>query len=332
MTKDSLFKLVTERSAAGSPMFSPLLMQFAAHQVGKTYSDFYLDHRVLVEANIQCQNDFQIDTVSCISDPGREAEAFGGKFDYPPEAVPHCVEYAVNFDSDPASLPRPDVHRARRTLDRIEAIKLYTKRVSPDTLIIGWVEGPLASACDIMDLSEVLMAMMTEEDFTTKLLDKTLQTAKDFAASQIEAGCHIVGIGDAICSQISPDQYEQWIEPRHRELVEWIHEKGALAKIHICGNITHLLGSLKRVGMDILDLDWQVDLQKAYEILGDDVIRCGNLDPAGVIENKEPAEIKRLTMEIIEQERGRPFMLSGGCEITPLTPPENLKAMIPGDS
>jgi uroporphyrinogen-III decarboxylase len=41
-----------------------------------------------------------------------------------------------------------------------------------------------------------------------------------------------------------------------------------------------------------------------------------------------PAEaVFEKTRILINQERGRPFILSAGCEITPLTPPKNLLAM-----
>ena len=100
-----------------------------------------------------------------------------------------------------------------------------------------------------------------------------------------------------------------------------------MVKVHICGNITHLLPHLRELGPDIVDLDWMVDMDQAYETFGPDIIRAGNLDPAGVVEQMSAAEVYDRTRALVESERGRPFILSGGCEITPLTPPENLMAM-----
>ncbi|MBN2658944.1 MAG: uroporphyrinogen decarboxylase family protein [Spirochaetales bacterium] len=328
MNKDDFYKLTLKRSREGNPLFSPILMQFAAHEVHSTYSNFYLNHDVLVEANLFCQKKYHTDTVSLISDPGREAEGFGARFSYAPERVPHCTRYVLENEDDPAFLRNPDPRQAERMNDRLEAAKRLRMEKPENVPLIGWVEGPMASACDIMELSEVLVQMMTEPEKTRVLLEKTLQTAKDFSAAQIDAGCDIIGIGDAICSQIGAGQYNEFVQPLHRELVRFIQDRGAMAKIHICGNITHLLGGLKEVGMDILDLDWEVDLEKAYAILGNDVIRCGNIDPAAVIERGTPGEIRQKVKELIEREKGRPFILSAGCEITPLTPEENLLAMI----
>jgi hypothetical protein len=77
MTKPTDFlTMIKERSAAGNVFFRPILMQFAAHQIGVSYRDFYLDHENLVAANISCMEIFNLDAVGLISDPMQEADAF----------------------------------------------------------------------------------------------------------------------------------------------------------------------------------------------------------------------------------------------------------------
>lgn len=114
------------------------------------------------------------------------------------------------------------------------------------------------------------------------LLDKCTETAKDFAKAQIEAGCDVIGIGDAICSQIDPFTYDTFVKERHREIIAFIHANGARTKMHICGDITHLLPSIKEIGTDILDLDYSVDITHARSVAGDKTILCGNIDPVWI--------------------------------------------------
>ena len=168
--------------------------------------------------------------------------------------------------------------------------------------------------------------MMMDADSANILLDKCVLTAKDFAKAQIEAGCDIIGMGDAICSQIDPQTYEIFVKERHREIIDFIHANGALVKVHICGDISHLLPLMKDLRIDILDIDWQVDPQKAFEIMGPDVIRCGNLDPRFVL-NKYPDEIFSVCKMLCDNEKDRKFILSAGCEIIVNTPVDNLMAM-----
>jgi uroporphyrinogen decarboxylase len=133
-------------------------------------------------------------------------------------------------------------------------------------------------------------------------------------------------MGDAICSQIDRGTYDAFVKERHREIINYIHEEGGKVKLHICGDISHLLPSIKDLGMDILDLDWQVDMDNAYETIGPDVIRCGNIDPV-LIQNSSSEQIEIMTGEIVKKEMGRKHIISGGCEITVNTPIENLMAI-----
>jgi uroporphyrinogen decarboxylase len=327
MDRETFFETVVTRSADGDVFFRPILMQFAAHQISQSYREFYTDHTVLVEANLFCMKRFGMDAVGLISDPAREAEAFGAEFEYLEESVPRCTHYPVQTMADVEALPEPDIRSSPRTADRIAGARRFRERLSGDVPIIGWIEGPLAEACDLVGVSEMLMKMVMERELSRALLTKVMPTARAFAQAQIEAGCDIIGIGDAICSQISPRMYEGFVKPLHAELINFIHSQGALVKVHICGDITHLLPHLRELDPDIVDLDWMVDMNHAYDVLGPDIIRGGNLNPAGVIEPLPAEAVADQTRALVAQERGRPFILSGGCEITPLTPAENLLAM-----
>ena len=221
----------------------------------------------------------------------------------------------------------PDVYKAERTLDRIQAARSLSKEVGNVVPIIGWIEGPLAETCDLAGVNEVLLKLMTEPDFVRMLIDKTMITAKDFARAQIEAGCDIIGVGDAICSQISTDNYRELVKEKHMELFDFIHGHGARVKLHICGNITHLLPDIKDTQPDIVDIDHMVDMDKAFELLGPGIVRCGNLDPVTVIQDQHGDEIADQVQALCFKEKERGFILSGGCEITVSTPPENLEVM-----
>ena len=261
-----------------------------------------------------------------ISDPYRETSAFGAKVEFIPEGVPKCLEHIVKTIDDVHALRNPDVYKAERTLDRIKGAELYRKLLEDSVPVFGWIEGPLAEACDLVGVSEMLMMLMMDPDFCNFLLDKCLITAKDFAKAQIDAGCEVIGIGDAICSQIDSNMYDEYVKDRHRELVKYIQSLGAKVKMHICGDINHLLPSLSDLNLDILDLDSQVELDYAHQLLGANVALCGNINPV-TIQNSTQGQILQITSSLVENQRDEKFILSGGCEITVTTPHQNLKAM-----
>lgn len=308
-------------------LFRPILMHFAARYIGKSYKEFASDYRILVESNLRCLEDFDMDAVGLISDPYRETSAFGAKISFPDEAVPLCKDIIVKTIEDVRLLNNPDVYKAQRTLDRISAAKLLSKKVGDEVPIIGWVEGPLAEACDLAGINEVLLNLLINPDFVKLLMEKTTITAMDFAKAQIGAGCDIIGVGDAICSQISQENYIEFVKDKHAELFEYIHSQGAKVKLHICGNISHLLADLKQTGPDIVDIDHMVHMDEAYELLGPEIVRCGNIDPVSVIQHQDVNKIAETVKVLCKKELGKRFILSGGCEITVSTPSANLKAM-----
>lgn len=184
------------------------------------------------------------------------------------------------------------------------------KKLQGTVPVIGWIEGPLAEACDLAGVSQMMTQLMMDPDFCNLLLDKCTETAKDFAKAQIDAGCDVIGIGDAICSQIDPFTYDTFVKERHREIIEFIHSLGTRTKLHICGNITHILPSLKEVGTDILDLDYDVDISYARKVLGENIILMGNINPM-LIQNSTAEEVEQISRELVAKHCNERFYTFG---------------------
>lgn len=327
MNKMQLYReLLSGQKEKERVFFRPILMHFAARFNNTTYGKFASDYKTLVESNIRAMEHFDTDMVSLISDPYRETSAFGAKIEYIDEGVPRCLDHIVKTIDDVRNLPEPDVRKCVRTLDRIKGAEYFRKLLKGSVPVSGWIEGPLAEACDLTGVNEMLVYLMTDPDFSNLLMDKCMITAKNFAKAQVESGCDLIGIGDAICSQIDKYSYDLYIKQRHIELIQFIHEQGASVKLHICGDITHLLESLKDLHADIIDLDWQVDIDNARTILGPGIVIGGNINPV-LIQDKTEDEVYTMSRQLVEKYRGDKYLLAAGCEITVLTPHQNLMAM-----
>ncbi|MHC4871738.1 MAG: uroporphyrinogen decarboxylase family protein [Planctomycetota bacterium] len=303
----------------------PILMQFAAEYVGSDYGRFAADYKVLAEANETCALDFGIDQLSTISDPYRETQGFGSKVEYVSDGPPRS-NHPLAESKDLTVLQKPDPMSSERMLDRVNAVEQYKKNNGDNYSILGWVEGPAAEGADLRGVTTFLMDMMEDEVFSCDLMDLCVDTAIDFARAQIKMGADTIGMGDAIASQISPDIYDKMIQPREKKIVDAIHEAGAYAKLHICGNITHLLPGIADLGIDVLDVDHLVDLKTVRDTVGDKVAIAGNFDPVGVIHGGTPEQIKDAVKKAYETV-GNPYMVNAGCEIPSGTPVENLKAL-----
>jgi MtaA/CmuA family methyltransferase len=304
---------------------TPLLMQFAAEYINSDYASFASDYRTLVKANAVCAKDFGIDQLSCISDPYRETHGFGSAVTYVKDGPPRST-HPLADRQDLSLLKTPDPLRSERMLDRVQAVEAYHREFDKRFSILGWVEGPAAEAADLRDVTNFLMDMMDDVPFACDLMDRCTDVAINFAKTQVKAGADTIGIGDAIASQVSPDVYEELIQPREKKLVKAIQDAGAYVKLHICGNITHLLPAIADLNVDILDVDHMVNLRTVREAVGCRTALAGNIDPVATARNGSPDAIRSKILRCYE-EAGNPYLVSAGCEIPAGTPLRNLKAL-----
>lgn len=303
----------------------PILMAFAANYIGSYYGAFASDYRVLVEANLKCIEAFGFDQVSAISDPYRETQGFGAEIKYPRDEVPRCVAHPLE-NKDLSALKKPDPYSSIRMFDRIQAIKEFKKSVYGRYSIMGWIEGPAAEAADLRGVTNFMMDLAMDPDFAVELMDICVKVEVEFAIAQIESGADTIGIGDAIASQISPAMYAEFVFPQEKRMIDAIHEIGGIVRLHICGNTSHLLSHIAKLGADIIDLDWQVNMKDARQILGTSTVLVGNLDPVNAVMKSSPEQIIRHIQQVYS-EVSNPYMVGAGCEIPPGTPNENLKAL-----
>jgi len=304
----------------------PILMQFAAERIGSYYGAFASDYRVLTEANIACADEFGIDQMNTMSDPYRETQGFGAKIIYGRDMVPFCEKHPLEDDPDFSKLPHPNPLEAERMLDRIEAVRAYHARIGGEYSIMGWVEGPAAEAADLRRLDNFFVDLLDDGIYAGDLMDLCVDVALEFAAAQVACGADTIGIGDAVASQVSPGVYERLILPREQRLVRGLKAMGARVRMHICGNINHLLPGLSSLALDVIDVDHMVNLAKVRAILGPKIAIGGNLDPVADILRGTPDRI-RAKLAACYREVGNPFIVNAGCEIPSMTPAANLKAL-----
>ena len=302
-----------------------IMMIFAARHIGQPLRRYHTDHRVLVEANLAMVEDFGLDLVQAISDPYREAADFGLKVEFPEDDLPLAKEPLLSDPADLAGL-RPLVpEEGRRMSDRLEAVRSFRSRVGGRAPIMGWVEGALAEAADLRGMGALLTDLILRPAWVEELLEVCGETAVRFARAQMEAGADIIGLGDAVSSQISAEMYRRFALPHEQRIFQAVHDLGGTTRLHICGDTTHLLPLMLTSGADIIDLDWMVDLAAAAETAQDRAALCGNFDPVGVMLQGTPEQVYAATLACLRSGGKRVFSMAG-CEIPVGTPAQNLAA------
>jgi uroporphyrinogen decarboxylase len=303
-----------------------IYMQRGAHQVRRPLSRYYLDHRVLVEANLAVLEAFDLDVVQAISDPYREACDLGLDVEWPEDSLPvrRSILLKEPEDADRLRLVAPE--DGRRMSDRLDAVRLLHERVGDDVPVMGWVEGAFALAADLRGDQNVLLDIHDRPGWLKGLLDRLVEMGVAFARAQVAAGAHLVGLGDSMGSLVSPAQYREFVLPYEQRVFAAVKEAGGIPRLHICGNTGRLLRDMAGSGARIVDLDWMVDLRKAAEAFGPSgPAPCGNFDPVTVLLQGTPEEVAAAVRACADAGGPRHFS-AAGCEVPDGTPEANLLA------
>jgi len=307
---------------------TPIFMAWAAHLIGRSYRDFYLDGEVLAEAQLAVTRAFEVDQVSAISDPWRESSAYGMAFEYPPEGVGKPAGPILETSEDVERLAGVDLSSAERCRQRIESVAKMATAVGETHSVLGWIEGPIAQYADLRGLEQTMVDLIDSPELFARAAELLVANGLDFARAQIAAGADTVGVGDAAGSLIGPALYREHVLPWEQRLFAGIHEAGGLVKLHICGNINDILADTARSGADVIDLDWMVPVGRSREVVGPKVCLCGNFDPTAVLLQGDPEYVADAARQCIA-EGGERFILQPGCEVPPATPEANLRAFCP---
>lgn len=305
------------------PNFNIFMMR-AAHHIGAKLSDYYLDHRVLCEANLAVLEDFHLDIVQAISDPYREAADTGLVVEFPEDGLPINRTPLITDLGEVGRIRFPVLEFGPRMTDRLEAIRTLRTAVGGNVPVMGWVEGALAEAADLRGVSTLMMDLVTNPAGVKELLERCVEVEVAFARAQVEAGADIIGLGDAVASQISRGMYRQFALPYEQRIFDAVRERGAISRLHICGNTTHLLADMAQSGAEIIDIDWMVDMGRAVDRFNGAVV-CGNIDPVAVLLQGTP-EAVREGVRANAAAGGRRWISAAGCEVPDGTTAENLMA------
>ena len=307
----------------------PITMMWAAELSGASYHDYATKAEVMAAAQLKVAREFGADQVSVISDPATEAADCGATIFYPPDAPP-AIEEADALLADPARLATlrpPDPHRpGSRMANRIAAVRALKRDADGEFALEGWVEGPCAESADLRGINSLMMDFYDDPDFVRHLVDFVVAMELPYAAAQIEAGADYIGIGDAAASLVSRDLYDAFIWPAEKRLIDGIHALGAKVRLHICGNTSHLVDAMGRLGADLIDLDYPVDLATARAKVGPQQVLAGNIHPVQLMKLGTPATITA-ALAACEQAGGTWWAIGAGCEIPRGTPRENFLAL-----
>ena len=127
---------------------------------------------------------------------------------------------------------------------------------------------------------------------------------------------------------ISPGQFEEFVLPSLKKGEQKLRDLGyRTTYVHICGEHNANLPYWAQIDFGdpgIIGVGHEVRLETAASYFPDNII-LGNLEPA-IVQTGTPEEVYEATRKVLEEGMRLPngFILSTGCDLPPMAPPENV--------
>jgi uroporphyrinogen decarboxylase len=336
-------------AAAGSPFVRACRRQTVPHtpvwfmrQAGRSLPEYrslrgdgsilaaIADPAVAAEATVQPVRRYGVDAAILFSDIVVPVHAVGFGVDVVPGQGP-VVERPFRSASDLTRL-RP-LEPAVDSPYVAEAVRLAVAELAPSKVpLIGFAGAPFTVASYLVEggpsrtFARVKSLMHAEPGLWTALLDRLASMAVAFLTAQVEAGAAAVQLFDSWAGWLAPYEYEQWVLPATRQVLERVASLGVPTILFGVGT-GELLGLMGGAGADVVGVDWRVPLDQARRRGGGGRAVQGNLDPALCVGPWPVTEAAaRRVLEEAGTEPGHVFNLGHG--VLPETDPGILAELV----
>jgi len=303
----------------------PITMMFASDRVGAKYRQYATDYRVMAKAQVRTAELFDLDLVSGISDPAREAADLGANvqfFDDQPPAIDES--HALLADKTLlAGLKLPDPLGGGRMHDRVKSVALMKEKVAGEKIVEGWIEGPCCMAANLRGINTLMLDFYDDPQFVRDLFEFAVELELAFANAQHDAGAELIGVGDAPASLVGRAIFQEFVVPYHLKLVAGLKAIGLRTRSHICGRTTNISDLRAQLGYDIIDIDSKVNMTDARAKMGPDALILGNVDTVAVLQRGNADDVRKAVTQC-QLEAGPRWIIGAGCEVPRETPLANM--------
>ena len=254
-----------------------------------------------------------------------EAEAFGSPIHYSGDEVPTVTAALIHDEEEAEALQIPDVG-AGRTGECVSGIREVSSLIT-DRPVLAGIIGPYSLAGRLLDMTEIMILCYEEPEMVETVLDKATEFLVKYAQAFKDAGANGIAIAEPAAGLLSPGLIEVFSTPYVKRSCEAVEDDPFMVLYHNCGNVIPLLENIKEIGAGGYSFGNAVDLEETLKVIPEDNIVIGNIDPAGIIRNGTPEQIRKETLSLMERCCKYPnFVIASGCDIPPMTPLENIEA------
>lgn len=271
----------------------------------------------------------QCDTAAAVSmmDLSIESEAFGAEIKVSDDEVPTVVGKIIESIEDAENLKVPKVGDGRTGLyiDAIgKAVKLITDRP-----VFAGVIGPFSLSGRLMDMTEIMVNCMIEPELVHKTMEKATEFLIEYIKGYKAVGANGVVLAEPAAGLLSPDLIKEFASPYAKKIVDAVQDDDFIIVYHNCGNTIPLIDSILSIGASAYHFGNAIKLADMLQLVPEDIVVMGNVDPAGEFRNGTPESIRKVTNDLLNGcSSYKNFIISSGCDIPPLASWDNIHAFL----
>jgi uroporphyrinogen decarboxylase len=212
-----------------------------------------------------------------------------------------------------------------------DAVRATRAALNPRTPLIGFAGAPFTIASYVIEggasrnFEETKQFLYHDPGAWHALMGRIARGLAGYLNGQVEAGAQVLQLFDSWVGCLSPADYREFVLPHSRAVIQGVPP--GVPVIHFGTGTATLLPDMRAAGGDVIGLDWRVELDDGWKLLGPDVGVQGNLDPVVLLADR--ATLRERARRILAQAAGRPgHIFNLGHGILPQTPVENAIALI----
>jgi uroporphyrinogen decarboxylase len=308
--------------------------QHAAAVAGYTMREYCLDGEKMAAAHIAAWKKFGHDMIDLENGVAALAQAAGCQIRFTDEAPPWIIRPALESIEQVDQLKPIDPYQHATLPEIVKATRLLASELGQQVCLLAEADqGPFSLASEIVGPEELLVSLLdpSQEILVHKLLEYAYEQTLCYARALIDAGAHLTMMGESISGPdvCSPDVYRRFAWPYQKRLVDTLRAEGKAMGMHICGDVTPIIGPAVDTGAIFLQVDYKIDHDVCKRAALGKTTLIGTVDPSGVMALGTPDDVVRAARhDIVHMSAGGGFILSPGCTLPYTTPNENVVALI----
>jgi uroporphyrinogen decarboxylase len=279
-----------------------------------------------VEISLQPFRAFKPDGVILFSDILTPLPGLGIPFDIIESRGP-VIEPAIRSQAQIDALTPLD---PEATLPFVrETLQILRREVGNQATVLGFVGAPWTLAAYAIegksskDYANIKGMAFKEPQMLHSLLAKIADAIAVYVRYQIDSGAQVVQMFDSWAGQLSPQDYETFALPYQQRVVQQVkatHPDTPMI-LYISGSagVLELMG---KSGVDIVSLDWTVDMAVGRQRIGTNLGVQGNMDPCALFGSQD--FIRDRILDTVRKAGGKGHIMNLGHGVLPMTPEENV--------